>query len=168
MISAIRYARENRIPFFGICLGMQMAVVEVARHVCGLAGAHSRELDSATPYPVIDLMPDQVGVTAKGGTMRLGGYPCLLTEDSLVRSIYGQQEIGERHRHRYEVNNDYRQALEEAGLKLSGLSPDGRLVEMVELPGHPWFVGCQFHPELRSRPNHAHPLFRAFIAAALQ
>ena len=167
MISAIRYAREQGVPFFGICLGMQMAVVEFARHACGLAGAHSRELDSATPYPVIDLMPDQVGVTAKGGTMRLGGYPCLLAEDSLVREIYDQEEIRERHRHRYEVSNDYRSALEKAGLKLSGLSPDGRLVEMVELPGHPWFVGCQFHPELRSRPNHAHPLFRAFVAASL-
>ena len=112
-------------------------------------------------------MPDQVGVTAKGGTMRLGGYPCLLQENSLVRDIYGEAEIRERHRHRYEVNNAYRPALESAGLRLSGLSPDGRLVEMVELPGHPWFVGCQFHPELRSRPNRAHPLFRAFLAAAL-
>ena len=167
MISAIRYAREHCVPFLGICLGMQMAVVEFARHACGLAGAHSRELNPSTPHPVIDLMPDQVGVTAKGGTMRLGGYPCLLTEDSLVRRIYGEAEIRERHRHRYEVSNDYRSALESAGLRLSGLSPDGRLVEMVELPGHPWFVGCQFHPELCSRPNRAHPLFRAFIEAAL-
>ena len=167
MISAIRYARECRVPFLGICLGMQMAVVEFARHVCGLTGAHSRELDSAAHHFVIDLMPDQVGVTAKGGTMRLGGYPCLLQENSLVRDIYGEAEIRERHRHRYEVNNAYRPALESAGLRLSGLSPDGRLVEMVELPGHPWFVGCQFHPELRSRPNRAHPLFRAFLAAAL-
>ncbi len=167
-IAAIRYAREHQVPFLGICLGMQLAVVEFARHVCGLAGAHSRELDPATPHPVIDLMDDQVGVTAKGGTMRLGSYPCRLQPGSLAAAVYGGQEIQERHRHRYEFNNDYRQALTEAGLSLSGLSPDGRLVEMIELPGHPWFVAGQFHPELKSRPNRAHPLFRGFVSAAKQ
>ena len=167
-IAAIRYAREHQVPFLGICLGMQLAVVEFARHVCGLAGAHSRELDPAAPHPVIDLMDDQVGVTAKGGTMRLGSYPCRLQPGSLAAAVYGGQEIQERHRHRYEFNNDYRQALTEAGLSLSGLSPDGRLVEMIELPGHPWFVAGQFHPELKSRPNRAHPLFRGFVSAAKQ
>ncbi|HJH62801.1 MAG TPA: CTP synthase [Firmicutes bacterium] len=167
-IAAIRYAREHQVPFLGICLGMQLAVVEFARHVCGLAGAHSRELDPATPHPVIDLMDDQVGVTAKGGTMRLGSYPCRLQPGSLAAAVYGGQEIQERHRHRYEFNNDYRQTLTEAGLSLSGLSPDGRLVEMIELPGHPWFVAGQFHPELKSRPNRAHPLFRGFVSAAKQ
>ena len=166
MISAIRYARENGVPFLGICLGMQMAVVEFARHVCGLADAHSSELAPATAHPVIALMPDQVGVTAKGGTMRLGSYPCHLKEGSLAASVYGKLEIHERHRHRYEFNNDYRQALTAAGLSLSGLSPDGRLVEMVELANHPWFVAGQFHPELKSRPNKAHPLFRVFVGAA--
>ncbi|MDE7053413.1 MAG: CTP synthase, partial [Oscillospiraceae bacterium] len=164
-ISAIRYARENNVPFLGICLGMQMAVVELARHA-GLAGAHSSELVPHTPYPVIDLMPDQAGVTEKGGTMRLGSYPCILTAGSKAAAAYGAEHIDERHRHRYEFNNAYRQALADAGLRLSGLSPDGRLVEIVELPDHPWFVGVQFHPELKSRPNRAHPLFREFIAAA--
>ena len=167
-INAIRYAREHQVPFLGICRGMQLAVVEFARHVCYLAGAHSLELDPAAPRPVIDLMDDQVGVTAKGGTMRLGSYPCRLQPGSLAAAVYGGQEIQERHRHRYEFNNDYRQALTEAGLSLSGLSPDGRLVEMIELPGHPWFVAGQFHPELKSRPNRAHPLFRGFVSAAKQ
>ncbi|MGN0984856.1 MAG: CTP synthase [Candidatus Enterenecus sp.] len=165
-ISAIRYARENKVPFLGICLGMQMAVVEFARHVCGLEGAHSSELNPVTPYPVIDLMPDQVGITAKGGTMRLGSYPCQLVPGTKAAEIYGTDHIDERHRHRYEFNNEYRQVLTEAGLVLSGLSPDGHLVEMIELPDHPWFVAGQFHPELKSRPNRAHPLFREFIAAA--
>ena len=165
MIEAIRYAREEKIPFFGICLGMQMAVVEFARHVAGLEGAHSSEL-AQTSYPVIDLMPDQRGVTAKGGTMRLGAYPCRLAGEGRARMAYGAEDISERHRHRYEFNNQYRQTLEENGLVLSGLSPDGRLVEIVELPNHPWFVGVQFHPEFKSRPNRAHPLFRDFIAAA--
>ena len=165
-ISAIRYARENRVPFLGICLGMQMAVVEFARHVCGLEGAHSSELNPVTPYPVIDLMPDQVGITAKGGTMRLGSYPCQLVPGTRAAEIYGTDHIDERHRHRYEFNNEYRRVLTEAGLVLSGLSPDGHLVEMIELPDHPWFVAGQFHPELKSRPNRAHPLFREFIAAA--
>ena len=167
-IEAIRFARENGVPFLGICLGMQLAVVEFARNVCGLAGAHSAELDPSTPHPVIDLMPDQVGVTAKGGTMRLGSYPCRLKEGSLAAAVYGAQEISERHRHRYEFNNDYRERLEQAGLSLSGLSPDGRLVEVIELPDHPWFAAGQFHPELKSRPNRAHPLFREFIRAAKQ
>ncbi len=165
-IAAIRYARENGVPFFGICLGMQMAVVEFARHAADLAGAHSSELDPHTPYPVIDLMPDQVNVTEKGGTMRLGSYPCRLTANSRALAAYGQEDIDERHRHRYEFSNLYRERLTEAGLILSGLSPDGRLVEAVELADHPWFVGVQFHPELKSRPNRAHPLFRAFIGAA--
>ena len=165
-ISAIRHARENRVPFLGICLGMQMAVVELARRGAGLAGAHSSELDPRTRYPVIDLMPDQVGVTSKGGTMRLGSCPCVLAEGSRAAAAYGALRVDERHRHRYEFNNDYRRDLEEAGMVLSGLSPDGRLVEIVELRDHPWFVGVQFHPELKSRPNRAHPLFREFIAAA--
>ena len=165
-ISAIRYARENKVPFLGICLGMQMAVVELARNKAGLAGAHSSELDPRTPYPVIDLMPDQAQVTEKGGTMRLGSCPCVLAEGSRALAAYGQKHIDERHRHRYEFNNDYREALAGAGMTISGLSPDGRLVEAVELEDHPWFVGVQFHPELKSRPNRAHPLFREFIAAA--
>ena len=166
-IAAVRWARESRVPFLGICLCMQMAVVEYARHVCGWADAHSSELDPATTHPVIDLMPDQRGVTAKGGTMRLGAYPCkVVSRGSRTYQAYGAEEISERHRHRYEFNNEYRDALTQAGLELAGLSPDGRLVEIVELPGHPWFVGVQFHPELKSRPNKAHPLFRAFIAAA--
>ena len=165
-ISAIRYARENNIPFLGICLGMQLAVVEFARHVCGMTDAHSSELNPATTHPVIDLMPDQVGVTDMGGTMRLGSYPCHLVEGTRAADIYGVQDIHERHRHRYEVNNTFREELTKAGLVLSGLSPDGRLVEMVELPGHPWFVAGQFHPELKSRPNRAHPLFRGFVGAA--
>ena len=166
-ISAVRYAREHRVPFLGICLGMQMAVVEFARHVCGLAGAHSSELDPQAPYPVIDLMPDQRGITDKGGTMRLGACPCRLTgADTRSGQAYGTLEISERHRHRYEFNNDFRETLTQHGLLLAGLSPDGTLVEAVELPDHPWFVGVQFHPELKSRPNKAHPLFRGFVAAA--
>ena len=166
MIAAIRWARENRLPFFGICLGMQMAVVEFARHVAGLSDAHSSEL-APTAHPVIDLMPDQRGVTGKGGTMRLGAYPCRIPDrDTLAFRAYGARDITERHRHRYEFNNGYRDILTRAGLRLSGLSPDGTLVEMVELPGHPWFLAVQFHPEFKSRPNRAHPLFRDFIAAA--
>jgi len=168
-ISAIRYARENRVPFLGICLGMQMAVVEFARHVCGMTDAHSSEFSRTTAHPVIDLMPDQRGVTDKGGTMRLGSYPCNIAEHGgKAFAAYGTDEIAERHRHRYEFNNDFRQALTDAGLTLAGLSPDGRLVEIVELSDHPWFVGVQFHPELKSRPNKAHPLFRDFVGAALE
>ena len=167
MISAIRYAREQNIPFFGICLGMQMAVIETARHVCGMADAQSGEFSQTTRHPVIALMPDQVGVTAKGGTMRLGSCPCRITgEDTLAYRAYGARDIAERHRHRYEFNNQFRADLEAGGLVLSGLSPDGRLVEMVERHDHPWVVGVQFHPELKSRPNKAHPLFRDFISAA--
>ena len=167
MLSAIRYAREEGVPYSGICLGMQMAVVEFARHVAGLPTAHSSELDPETSAPVIDLMSDQVGVTAKGGTMRLGAYPCRLTaQEGPGWEAYQALDISERHRHRYEFNNAYREVLTAHGLKLAGLSPDGRLVEMVELPGHPWFVGVQFHPEFKSRPNRAHPLFRAFVGAA--
>ena len=165
-ISAVRYARENKIPFLGICLGMQMAVVELARNGAGLAGAHSSELAPCTPWPVIGLMPDQAGVTEKGGTMRLGSYPCVLTAGSLAAAAYGTDRVDERHRHRYEFNNDYREKLAGAGMSFSGLSPDGRLVEIVELEDHPWFVGVQFHPELKSRPNRAHPLFREFVGAA--
>ena len=145
---------------------MQLAVVEFARHVCGMTDAHSSELNPATTHPVIDLMPDQVGVTDLGGTMRLGSYPCRLQEGTRAADIYGTLDIQERHRHRYEFNNAFREELTQKGLVLSGLSPDGRLVEMVELPNHPWFVAGQFHPELKSRPNRAHPLFRGFVGAA--
>ena len=168
MILAAQYARERRIPYLGICLGMQIAVIEFARHVAGWTDAHSAEFDSATAHPVIDLMPDQVGVTAKGGTMRLGKYPCALTAGTKAQAAYGQSEIWERHRHRYECSNVFRPALEEAGLRIAGTSPDGRLVEMVELPEHPWYVGCQFHPEFKSRPDRPHPLFRGFVTAALE
>jgi len=164
MICAAAYARTHDIPYFGICLGMQMAVVEFARHVLGLADAHSSEFAPRTAHPVVDLMPEQLGLTEKGGTMRLGAWPCRVT--GRARAAYGTEEISERHRHRYEFNNAYREAMTGAGLSLTGLSPDGKLVEIVELPGHPWFVGVQFHPELKSRPNRAHPLFRAFIEAA--
>ncbi len=166
-ISAIRHAREHSIPFFGICLGMQLAVVEYARSVAGLADAHSREFVPETDNAVIDLMADQQDVVDKGGTMRLGAYPCVLDRDSVVASIYGIGEISERHRHRFEFANEYRDVLETAGLRLSGKSPDDRLVEMVELADHPWFVGCQFHPEFKSRPTEPHPLFRSFVGAAL-
>ena len=166
-ISAIKWARENKVPFFGICLGMQMAVVEFARHVAGLSGAHSSELNPDTAYPVIDLMPEQRDITEKGGTMRLGAYPCkLMGENSFSYRAYGEPVIYERHRHRYEFNNAYREELTGKGLVLAGLSPSEKLVEIVELPDHPWFVGVQFHPEFKSRPNKAHPLFRDFIGAA--
>ncbi len=165
-ISAIRYARENKVPFLGLCLGMQMAIVEFARHAAGLTGAHTAELDPDTPYPVIHLMPDQNGVEDLGGTLRLGSYPCVLDKSSTAYEVYGEELIHERHRHRYEVNNDYREALTKAGMKLSGISPDGRIVEMAELPSHPWFVATQAHPEFKSRPNRPHPLFRDFIRAS--
>ncbi len=165
-IEAVRQARQRGIPFLGICLGMQCAVVEFARNVCGLQGANSYEFDRTTPHPVIHLMPDQENVLDMGGTMRLGAYPCVLKAGSLVRKAYGQDKISERHRHRYEFFNRYRQQLTEAGMVISGQSPDGRLVEIVELKDHPWFVGCQFHPEFKSRPTVAHPLFREFIKAA--
>jgi CTP synthase len=168
-ICAIRYAREHKIPFLGLCLGMQMAIVEFARHVVGYADAHSVELNPATTHPVIHLMPDQDGIEDIGGTLRLGSYPCVLSHDSLAYQVYGCQDlIHERHRHRYEVNNDYRKALIEHGMKLSGISPDGRIVEMCELPDHPWFIGTQGHPELKSRPNKPAPLFKGFVGAALE
>lgn len=168
-IASVQYAREHKIPFFGICLGMQCAVIEFARHCCGIAGADSSEFRSDVPA-VIDLMPDQVDVEEKGGTMRLGLYPCKVYPGTLTEKAYGEALIYERHRHRYEFNNECREQLTEAGLVLGGTSPDGRLVEIVELPEteHPWFLGCQFHPEFKSRPTHAHPLFRDFIAAALK
>jgi len=167
-IAAVRYARENRVPFFGICFGMQLACVEFARHVGGLERANSTEIDPATPHPVVDLMPDQRGVTDKGATMRLGAYPCVLKSGTRAAEAYGTTEISERHRHRWEINNNYRDLLEKHGMVLSGMSPDGRLVEMIELPQHPYFVGCQFHPEFKSRPRLPHPLFARFIRAAVE
>jgi CTP synthase len=167
-IAGVRYARENRVPFFGICFGMQLACVEFARHVCGLDRANSTEIDPATPHPVVDLMPDQRGVTDKGATMRLGSYPCVLKPGTRAAEAYGTTEIAERHRHRWEINNNYRDALEKHGMVISGMSPDGRLVEMIELPQHPYFVGCQFHPEFKSQPRLPHPLFARFIKAAVE
>jgi len=166
-LEAIRYARLNKVPMFGICLGLQCAIIEFARNVCGITGAGSTEFDPDTPDPVISLMPDQTEVTEKGGTMRLGAYPCELSEGSLAGRIYDTSHIDERHRHRYEVNNRYREQLSAKGMVFSGLSPNGRLVEMIELKNHPWFLGCQFHPEFKSRPMRPHPLFREFVAAAL-
>jgi len=166
-IRAAKYAREHKVPFFGICLGMQVAVAEFARHVAGLDGANSSEFDPVTEHPVIDLMRDQQDVADMGGTMRLGSYPCKVTPDTRGWAAYGEEVIYERHRHRYEVNNAYRDRLVEAGLVISGLSPDGRLVEMVELPDHPWFLGNQGHPEFKSRPTRPAPLFRDFIGAAV-
>jgi CTP synthase len=166
MLRAIRWAREGDVPFFGICLGLQCAVIEFARNACGLAQAHSAEFDEATPDPVIALLDSQLQVTKKGGTMRLGAYPCVLAEGSRVREIYGRSEISERHRHRFEVNNAYRDLLTANGLTISGTSPDGGLVEMIEITEHPWFVAGQFHPELKSRPTRPHPLFASFIEAA--
>jgi CTP synthase len=167
-IVAIRYARENRIPFFGICLGMQMAVVEFARNVCGLEGANSSEFDLQTAHPVIHLMEEQKSIDTKGGTMRLGDYPCVLQNGTLAARLYGREKISERHRHRYEFNNTYRAEFGAKGMVLSGLSPDSNLVEIIELKNQPWFLGCQFHPEFKSRPMDCHPLFRGFIQAALE
>jgi CTP synthase len=167
-ISAIRYAREHRIPFLGLCLGMQLSIVEFARHVIGYSDAHSVELNPNTAHPVIHLMPEQNGIENIGGTLRLGSYPCVLDENSKAYREYGQKIINERHRHRYEVNNDYRSVLLEHGMILSGLSPDEHIVEMIELKDHPWFVATQAHPELKSRPNRPHPLFRGFIRASLE
>ncbi len=168
MIEAVRYARENKVPYFGLCLGLHSAVIEFARNVCGMTGSHSSEFDKKTDSHVIDLMPEQNGVVKKGGTMRLGSYPCRLAEDTLARRVYGEEMVNERHRHRYEVNNKYITLFEEKGLVLSGLSPDRRLVEMIELPDHPWFVACQFHPEFKSRPTRPHPLFMDFVRAAVE
>ncbi len=166
MLQAIRWARESGRPFFGICLGLQCAVIEFARNVCDMDESDSLEFAANSPDPVICLMDSQREVTDKGGTMRLGAYPAVLTPGSRVEEIYGSREISERHRHRYEVNNHYRAGLEAKGLRFSGVSPDGKLVELVELPDHPWFIGCQFHPELKSRPTRPHPLFASFIGAA--
>jgi CTP synthase len=165
-VEAARFARERRVPFLGICLGLQCAVIEIARNLAGMAGANSSEFDPDTPYPVIDLLPDQRRVADKGGTMRLGLDPCRLQRGSRAEQAYGDGLVFERHRHRYEVNNRYRRRLEDAGLVCSGTSPDGRLVEIIELPDHPWFVAGQFHPEFRSRPTRPHPLFREFVGAA--
>lgn len=168
-IAAIRYVRENNIPFLGLCLGMQCAVIEFARHVCGMKEAHSKEFNDATPYPVIDLMEDQEDVTEKGGTMRLGQYPCKLKEGTMARRLYGNQEIVyERHRHRYEVNNELRPQMESQGLIISGTSPDNRLVEMIELQNHPYFAATQAHPEFKSRPTRPHPLFQGFVQAIVK
>lgn len=165
-IIACRYARENNIPLLAICLGMQVAVIEYARHVCGLEGAHSSEFNEDTPHPVIDLMNDQRGVTQKGGTMRLGAYPCVTREGTLLRRLYNRKLISERHRHRYEFNNTYREILTKNGLGICGTSPDDRLVEAVELPDHRFFIGVQYHPEFKSRPNKPHPLFLGLLKAA--
>ncbi|MBS3975762.1 MAG: CTP synthase [Syntrophomonadaceae bacterium] len=166
-IAAIRYARENGLPFLGLCLGMQLAVVEFARNICNLPGANSTEFDPGTLYPVIDLLPEQKHVDKKGGTMRLGSYPCNLLPGSKAMDAYGEMHIHERHRHRFEFNNDFRESMEAAGMVFSGASPDGRLVEVIEIKDHPWFVACQFHPEFKSRPNRPHPLFRDFVGKAL-
>jgi CTP synthase len=166
MVEAVRWAREHQMPFFGICLGLQVAIIEFARNVCHLPQTNSSEFEAECENPVISLMDSQAAVDEKGGTMRLGAYPCKLTLGSRAERIYGVQEISERHRHRYEVNNTYRETLTASGMVCSGLSPDESLVEMVELPGHPWFIGCQFHPELKSRPMRPHPLFASFVKAA--
>lgn len=165
-ILAAKYARENNIPYLGLCLGMQVAIIEFARHVCGFNDAHSIELDPNTTHPVIALMPDQNGVEDIGGTLRLGAYPCILDKTSHAYEVYKSEEISERHRHRYEVNNDYRTTLNEHGMSLCGTSPDGRIIEMIEIKEHPWFIATQAHPELKSRPNRPHPLFRGFVEAA--
>lgn len=168
MICAIRYAREHAIPYLGLCLGMQLTIVEFARNVIGLKDAHSHEFSETTKNPVIHIMPDKEGITDLGGTLRLGSYPCILDEKSKAYELYETKNITERHRHRYEVNNDYRDVLQENGMMLSGFSPNGRIVEMVEIPSHPWFIGTQAHPEFKSRPNKPHPLFKGFLAAALE
>jgi CTP synthase len=166
MVKAARYARQNKIPYFGLCLGMQVMVIEFARYAFNSDKPNSTEFDPVTPYPVIDLMTDQRTVDTKGHTMRLGNYPCRLAPESRAARAYGCDPIVERHRHRFEFNNQFRQILQEKGLVLSGLSPDGRLVEISEVANHPWMLGCQFHPEFGSRPNRPHPLFRDFIGAA--
>ena len=167
IIEVIRFARENKTPFFGLCLGLQCAVIETARNICGLQGAHSAEFDLASPYPVIDLLPENKEASESRGTMRLGLYPCKLISGGKAYKAYDSEIIYERHRHCYELNNIFREELQEAGLEFSGLSPDGRLVEIIELRDHPWFVATQFHPEFKSRPNRPHPLFRDFIASSL-
>ncbi len=167
MIDTVQYARDNNIPYLGLCLGMQVMVIDWARHILGLEGANSSELDPETPYPVIHIMPEQAAVTDMGGTMRLGGYPCHPQKNTLTSFAYGKEEIQERHRHRFEVNNRYRESLEESGMIMGGLSPDGKLVETAEVADHPFMVGVQFHPEFQSRPNRPHPLFCEFVRRAL-
>jgi CTP synthase len=166
-IEAARYARESRTPFLGLCLGMQIATIEFARHVCGLSGANSTEFDPLTPHPVIHILEDQIGVTEKGASMRLGSWTTVLGKNTLAHQVYGSAEIRERHRHRYEFNMAYREQMEKKGFRLSGTSPDGKLVELIELRDHPWFLACQFHPEFQSKPKSPHPLFRGFLAACL-
>jgi CTP synthase len=166
-VKAAQFARTHGVPFFGVCYGMQWAVVEFARHVCGLDGASTTEVAASTPHPVIDLLPEQKAVTDKGGTMRLGLYPCRLAAASLAHAAYGEDGVEERHRHRFEVNNDYLPVLTRHGLRVTGVYPERNLVEIIELPGHPWFLGTQFHAEYRSRPTRPHPLYRAFVTAAL-
>ncbi len=167
-VETIRFSRETQTPFLGLCLGMQCAVIEFARNIAGLTGANSSEFDQETPHPVIDLLPEQKTVVDKGGSMRLGAYPCKVGQGTLAHKVYGTDDISERHRHRFEFNNEYRDILTSKGLVISGLSPDGRLVEIVEFPNHPWFLGTQFHPEFHSRPHAPHPVFSTFIGAALQ
>jgi CTP synthase len=167
-IQAVRYVRENRVPFFGICFGLHMAVIEMARNVLGLQGANSFELDEKTPHPVVTLMESQVHVKDKGGTMRLGTYKCALKPGTIAHALYGKDEVEERHRHRYEVNNSYRAKLEGAGMVMCGVNQELNLVEMIELTGHPHFLGCQFHPEFKSKPFAPHPLFSGFVRAALE
>ena len=166
MINAIRFAREQKVPYFGICLGMQTMVIEYARNVCGLKGANSTEFDKAPPYRVIYKLRELKGIDELGGTMRLGAYPCLLAEGTFARAAYGAEEISERHRHRYEFNREFEPILTEHGLKLTGQTPDGVYVEICEIADHPWYLGCQFHPEFKSKPMEPHPLFASFIAAA--
>jgi CTP synthase len=167
-IQAIQYARENKIPFFGLCLGMQCASVEFAQNVLGLEGAHSTEFKPGNPHPVISLLEEQEGVTDKGGTMRLGSYPCRIQPSTRARDAYAVEDVGERHRHRYEFNNKYRELFEASGLVFSGRSPDGSLVEIIEITDHPWFLACQFHPEFKSKPITPHPLFRDFVKASIE
>ena len=167
-ILAAKYARTHNIPYLGICLGMQIAIIEFARDVLKMQGASSTEIDPETPYPLIDILPEKKSLSDLGGTLRLGKYPCMLNEKSKSYALYGEKEIFERHRHRYEVNNDYRDALLGAGMIFAGTSPDNHIVEMIELPEHPWFVACQFHPEFKSRPNKPHPLFKGFVTAAAE
>lgn len=167
-IKACQYARENKVPYLGICLGMQIAIIEFARNVLGMKDANSAEINPSTPYPVIDILPEQKDVTDMGGTMRLGKYPCAVNPESKAYELYGESMIYERHRHRYEVNNEYRTELLNGGMIFAGTSPDNHIVEMIEIPEHPWFVAGQFHPEFKSRPNKPHPLFRGFVNAALE
>lgn len=167
-ILAANYARTHDIPYLGICLGMQIAIIEFARNVLNMQGANSAEINPETPFPLIDILPEKKNISDLGGTLRLGQYPCILNEKSKSYQLYGEKEIFERHRHRYEVNNDYRDSLLQGGMIFAGTSPDNHIVEMIELPDHPWFVACQFHPEFKSRPNKPHPLFRGFVTAAAE